>query len=46
VDWNKPAASIRVNVSGVKRLTLRVDSAGGALWLHGSSAWADARVER
>jgi len=46
VDWKEPAVSIRVNVRGVKKLTLRVDPLSGALWLHGSSAWADVKVER
>ena len=46
VDWTKPMTTIRVNVRGVRKLTLRVDAAGAALWLHGSSAWADARLER
>lgn len=46
VTWLKPAAAIDVDVTGVKKLELHVQALGGALWIHGSSAWADARVER
>ena len=46
IDWKMPSAEVDVDVTGVKKLTLKVKPLGGALWLHGSSAWGDARVER
>jgi dienelactone hydrolase len=46
VDWMASPRKLNVSVSGVKKLVLSVEPAGGALWLHGSSAWADLKVER
>ena len=46
VDWEDPAARIAVDVGGVDVLTLRVRAVGGALWLHGSTAWADIHLTR
>lgn len=46
VDWQKNEGSIDVDVKGVRELILLVRPLGGASWLHGSSAWADIKVER
>jgi len=46
IDWETPSAAVAVDVTGVKRLTLSVKAAGGALWLHGSTAWADVKLTR
>lgn len=47
LDWiERPSADVDVDVKAVRKLTLLVERRGGALWLHGSSAWVDARVER
>lgn len=42
----RASAGIDLDIRGVQKLTLSVEATGGALWLHGSSAWADVRVER
>ena len=47
VDWlENPTAEVDVDVSGVQTLVLCVEPLSKALWLHGSSAWADVKVER
>ena len=46
IDWENPVVELTVPIRGVRQLELRVKSAGGALWLHGSTAWADARLLR
>ena len=39
VDWKKPEANIKANVTGVKTLKLVASPAGGPAWLHMGSAW-------
>lgn len=39
VDWKKPRAPIKANVSKVKMLKLEAVPAGGPSWLHSGSAW-------
>lgn len=46
VDWENPSVEVKAPVRGVQRLTLQVEAEGGALWLHGATAWADARLIR
>jgi len=46
VSWRNNAVAIEVDVRGVSELELSVKPAGGPVWLQGSSAWADAWLER
>ena len=46
VDWKSPTAHAVVSVKGVRTLELRVVPERRWLWLHGSTAWADARLIR
>jgi hypothetical protein len=46
VSWQKNIVDIDVDIRGVSELTLRVKPAGGRTWLHGSSAWANAWLEK
>ena len=40
----RPAAELTADVTGVRRLSLRVSTWTGARWLLGSAVWADAKV--
>jgi hypothetical protein len=46
VSWTNNAVAVEADVGGVSELTLYVKPAGGPVWLQGSSAWADAWLER
>ncbi len=44
VTWESPSVELNVNLGRARTVTLRVERAGGALWLHGTSAWANPRL--
>jgi pimeloyl-ACP methyl ester carboxylesterase len=46
LDVANPVCELDVPFRGVKALKLEVRPVGGAPWLHGSSVWASARLER